>query len=269
MSWRDVALDEVLLQGAAERVGGEDVVAHRREDLRRVLRRALGDAGLLLERGDAARVVELDDAELRRLLGGHGDGRHGHRRPRLDMGVEHLAGVDAVDVVGAEHEHVRRLLVVEQVHVLVQGVGGPEEPAGTAPHLGRHRRDVVAERRRQPPRQGDVDVEAVALVLGQHDDLAVVAVDQVGEDEVDQPVVTPERHGRLRPVGGQRHQPLALPAGEDDRQDTGLVLQGHASHCAQRRHGAASGSQRPGAGRGRTACPGRDLNPHALASSGF
>ena len=60
-------------------------------------------------------------------------------------------------------------------------------------------------------------VEAVRLVLRQHDDLEVAGVDEVGEREVDQAVDAAERHRRLGPVGGQRHQPLALAAGEHDR----------------------------------------------------
>ena len=62
-------------------------------------------------------------------------------------------------------------------------------------------------------------VERVGLVLRQHDDPQVAAVDDVGEREVDQPVDPRERHRRLRPVGGQRHQPLSLTTGQDDGQD--------------------------------------------------
>ena len=84
--------------------------------------------------------------------------------------------------------------------------------------LGRDRGDVVAEHRRHPPGLGDVAVEAVGLVLRQHDDLEVAGVHDVGEREVDQPVDAGERHRRLGPVGGQRHQPLALTSGQDDGQ---------------------------------------------------
>ena len=49
--------------------------------------------------------------------------------------------------------------------------------------------------------------------------LQVAGVHDVGQREVDQPVDAAERHRRLGPVGRQRHQPLALAAREDDRQD--------------------------------------------------
>ena len=53
---------------------------------------------------------------------------------------------------------------------------------------------------RQPPGGRDVAAEALALVLGQHRDPELAGVDEVREGEVDQPVVFPERHRRLRPV---------------------------------------------------------------------
>ena len=59
----------------------------------------------------------------------------------------------------------------------------------------------------------------VALVLRQHDDRRKPRVDEVREHEVDQPVDAAERHRRLGPVGGQRHQPLALAAGQHDPQN--------------------------------------------------
>ena len=62
-------------------------------------------------------------------------------------------------------------------------------------------------------------VEAVRLVLGEHDDLEVAGVHHVREREVDEPVDAAERDRRLGPVGRERHQPLSLPASEDDDQD--------------------------------------------------
>ena len=65
-------------------------------------------------------------------------------------------------------------------------------------------------------------IEAVALVLGQDDDLEVAGVGEVGQREVDQPVAAAERDGRLGPVVGQREQPLALSPGQDDDEDMGF-----------------------------------------------
>ncbi len=62
-------------------------------------------------------------------------------------------------------------------------------------------------------------VQAVALVLGQHHDPVVAAVGQVGEREVDEPVVAAERNRRLGALAGQREQPLALAPGEHHREN--------------------------------------------------
>ena len=66
---------------------------------------------------------------------------------------------------------------------------------------------------------GHVRVEAVRLVLRQHDDLEVAGVDDVGQGQVDEPVDAGEGHGGFGPVRRQRHEPLALATCEDNRQD--------------------------------------------------
>ena len=65
----------------------------------------------------------------------------------------------------------------------------------------------------------DVAVEAAGLVLGQDEDLAQAAVDAVGQGEVDDAVQAAERDGRLGPVAGERLEPRAPAAGQDDGQD--------------------------------------------------
>jgi hypothetical protein len=75
-----------------------------------------------------------------------------------------------------------------------------------------------------------VEVEAVALVLGENDDLEVAGVGQVRENEVDDAVVAAEGHGRLGPVGGQRGQPLSLAAGQHHGEDPGS---GHDAYRSQ------------------------------------
>src|SRR3712207_8342823 len=54
---------------------------------------------------------------------------------------------------------------------LFRSVGAAGVPARAEALLGGHRGDVVPQHLRQPPRRGDVPVEAVALVLGEDGDL--------------------------------------------------------------------------------------------------
>src|SRR5207247_3563458 len=83
-----------------------------------------------------------------------------------------------------------------------------------------HDVDELAQRVAHVPLPGHVDVpvEAHRLVLREQQHLAEVAVDAVGECEVDDPVAAAERHGRLGPVAGQRLRTRPLAAGQDDRQ---------------------------------------------------
>ena len=56
------------------------------------------------------------------------DAGHRHAGARLDVLLDHLPRIHAVDVVGAEHADVVGPLVVDQVEVLVDRVGGAGEP---------------------------------------------------------------------------------------------------------------------------------------------
>jgi len=136
--------------------------------------------------------------------------------------LDHLPRVHPVHVVGAEHDDVVGLVVVDQVQALVDGVRAAGEPARAQPLLRRHRGHVVAQQGGHPPGGGDVPVQRMRLVLGQHADPQIPTIDQIGQNEVDQPVVAAERDRRLGAVGGERPQPLALTAGEHDPEHAGL-----------------------------------------------
>ena len=162
------------------------------------------------------RGVDLDDAELvgeRDRLADRGDGR---RQARFDVRVDHLAEVHAVDVVGADDDDDVGLLVVDEVEALQDRVGRAREPALAEPLLRGHRGDVGVQQPVHAPRLRDVPVEAVRLVLGEHDDLPQTRVQQVRQREVDESVLPAERHRRLGAVFREGHEPLALAAGEDD-----------------------------------------------------
>ena len=135
------------------------------------------------------------------------------------MLVDHLPWIHAVDVVRAEDADRVWPLVEDEVEVLVDRVCRAREPARAAAHLRGNGRHVVPHQRREVPGRRDVAVEAVALVLRQHDDPAEAGVDEVREREVDQPVVAAEGDGGLRAIGRQRCEPLAFPAGKDDGED--------------------------------------------------
>ncbi len=217
-------VQRVLLQRVDQHVGGEQVVAHGHERLVRRVAQA-GRIGRLLQESDHPAVhIGLDNAEVAGLGAWLAQAGHGHPGAGLQVLVHHLARVHPVDVVRAEHRDVGGRLVVHQVEALVDGVGAALVPARAQPLLRGHRRDVLAGQRGQPPCGADVPVQRVRLVLGEHADSTDRAVHQVGQHEVDQPVHPAEGHGRLGPVGGQRHQSLALATGQHNAENVGILV---------------------------------------------
>src|SRR3974390_2606994 len=78
------------------------------------------------------------------------------------------------------------------------------------------------------------------LVLSENADPQITGIDEVGEHETDQPIGTTEGNCGFGPVRGQRVQPLALTAGQDNAQHVwrfphGSKLSAVAYRC-QRNH---------------------------------
>ena len=79
----------------------------------------------------------------RRLGAGHPDAGHGGAGAAFDVELHHLLGVHAVHVVGAENHDVVGIFVVDQVHRLVDRVGGAGVPARAEALLRGNRGDVL------------------------------------------------------------------------------------------------------------------------------
>ena len=217
-----VVIGIVVLGVGADRVDehlrGEDVVAHRHESLVGVVGRAGRIRRLLDEFLDPARLVGVDAAERGCLDAWHPDTRDGGACAAFDVEMQHLLGIHPVHVIGTEHDDVVRILVVDQVHRLVDRVGAACVPARTEPLLRRDGCDVLPCQAGQPPVLRDVPVQGMRLVLGEHADSQIPGVDEIGQDKIDQAVRAAERNCRLCPVGGQRVEPLTFSACEDNAQ---------------------------------------------------
>ena len=243
----------VLRDYLSQQPGIEYVVAHRGVGDIRVVRSWFWSSRLLVEGNDAVGVVCGNDPEGAGLRHRHPDA--GHRDPcsRLQMLVNHLAGIHPVDVVGSEDEDMVWSLVGQYVEVLKDRVGRSRKPIGAASHLGGDRGNVVAEHLRHAPSQRYVTVQAVALVLREHCDLAVAAVDEVGERKVDEPVDTAEGDCRLGSISRQRVEAPAFPARQHQRDELGRS--GHPAKLAYRglatlrHHGDPSRGTVPGGAR--------------------
>ena len=77
----------------------------------------------------------------------------------------------------------------------------------------------------QPIGLRDVAVERRRVELRQHEDALQPGVQAVADRDVDQPVLPADRHGRLRAHVGEREEPGAASAAEDQCEDVFHVLQ--------------------------------------------
>ena len=105
--------------------GLEDVDPHVGQGPLRLARDRAGVFRLFLERRDAPVVVHREDAERRGLGQRDLDGRHGRDRAARFVALDQAREVHLVDVIARKDDDVARPFLLEQIDVLVDGVGGP------------------------------------------------------------------------------------------------------------------------------------------------
>ena len=159
----------VLLELAQEHVGLEDVVAHRGEaHVSGCPASSAGSSTFSWKRDDAPVGADLEDAEVARLAPRHRDGGDRRVGARLLVEGDHLPDVHLVDVVAAEDADELRLLVVDDVLALPDGVGRAAVPGLARALLRGDGLDELIEDGREAPVSRDVLLERRALVLREH-----------------------------------------------------------------------------------------------------
>ena len=136
------------------------------------------------------------------------------------MRLDHLRVVHPIEVIARENHVVVGVVPGEVPGRLAHGIGRSLVPMRIVRRLlgGEDVHEPAAEQI-HPIGQRDVAVERRRVELRQHEDAPDVGVDAVADGDVDQPVLAADRHGRLRPMLGERKEPRPLPAAQDDRQD--------------------------------------------------
>jgi hypothetical protein len=95
------------------------------------------------------------------------------------------------------------------------------------PHLRRNDGDeLLGKDRREHPGTADMLDQRLRLVLDQKIDRENLRIDQVRENEVDDPETVAERNRRLRSMLGQWTEPRAFAARQDERENVGQM-----GHC--------------------------------------
>ena len=119
-------------------------------------------------------------------------------------------------MIAGKDEHIVGIVLVHELPVLPDGVGGAAVPAAhlALGHVGGQHEDAAVVAVQVPVLAGaQIRVEGQGAVLGQHAHGVEAGVDAVAEGEIDDPVLAAEGNGRLGHVGGEYAQPAALAAG--------------------------------------------------------
>ena len=175
---------------------------------------------LLDEPGHPAGVGHAQQAEPGRVLLLHRDGGDGHVRLLLDVRLVQVAEVHPVELVAGQDEDVLGVLALDVGNVLADRVGRALVPVGGLVRLlGGEHLDEPAVEHVELVRVADVPVEAGREELGEDVDAGEPAVEAVADRDVDEPVFTGDRDGRLGPLAGEREQPTAPAAAEDEGED--------------------------------------------------
>ena len=135
-----------------------------------------------------------------------------------DMGFEHPGIVHLVDMVAGEDEHEVRVLLLEGIEVLIDGIRRSTVPVFADSFLGRDDVDVLVQFGMEHiPSHLDMMGEGFRLVLRQDMDPAYAGVEAVGESEIDDSIEPSKRDSRFRPHVGEGAKPFPLAARHDQR----------------------------------------------------
>ncbi|MNT22280.1 hypothetical protein D3C72_1576590 [compost metagenome] len=206
---------KILLQQLIEVVGVEDVDPHGGQRCVGFARHGGRVGGLLDEGVDLAALIHRHHAKGAGLLARHLDAGHRHPAAQVDVIEQHGGVIHLVDVIPRQHHHVFGAVLANDVHVLVDRIGGAAIPADFVNALlGRQQFDefvhLVAQ---EGPARLQVTQQTVGLVLGDHADPADPGVDAVGENEVDDAELATKMNGRFCPAVRQLLEPTASPPG--------------------------------------------------------
>ena len=175
---------------------------------------------LFVESEDASVVIGFDNAEFRGELSVEGNGGDGDFGAASHVEIDHAADIHAVDVIASEDGHNVRVGLLDQIDVLKNGVGSSLIPGFV---LGAHLRgdvndEVALQQAAELPSLAEVLEQRLAAELGEHIDGVDSGIDEIAQDEIDDPIFAAERDGGLGTFPGKRKEPGSFTAGEDDAQ---------------------------------------------------
>src|SRR5271157_1914186 len=211
----------VRLEQIHQRALGENVIAHGGVDLAGIAGDG-GRIGIFLVKGhDASILAGLNDAEFAGVLSGCGYGGDRHLRVPGNVEGDHAGDVHAVDVIGAEDGHHVRVRLLDEIDVLQDSVGRTLVPGfGLGTHLRRYWDNKVARQQStELPYLAQMLKQRLAAELGEHIDRVDSGIDEIAEDEIDDPVRASEGNRWLGAIPSEGKQAGSLATGEHNAQN--------------------------------------------------
>ena len=201
-------LFKILDQGICR----EDVYSHRCLRALRMLR-------LLSELRYPSILIGRHYSESGRFL--ERDVYDGYRAVRLvrNMLFEHYRIIHLVDVVAGQYQHVLRVVLLDELYILIDSVRCSLEPVSALLRLIRRQYVQAPEPQIEVPRaaRAKIVVQLKRLILSQDSDRIYAGIDTVGQRKIDDPVPCTKRNCRFRDIVGQRSQSASLTACEEHR----------------------------------------------------
>ena len=114
----------------------KDINPHIGQDEIRMAGNGLGNFGFLLEADDPILLIDLKNPELPGKILVHLDDRRGEIGLFLQVVGDHLHVVHLVDMVAGEDQDQIRSIQLQNIDVLVDGIGRPQIPILPHPLLG-------------------------------------------------------------------------------------------------------------------------------------
>jgi hypothetical protein len=277
--------DDVLAEVARRPLGGgvaaqllhqearlEHVDTHRCERIVRLVRDARRVLGLLDEIDDAVAAINMHHAEAGGFHARHLEAADGDIGAGVHMLAQHDFVVHLVDVIAGQQHDVARAVVLDDVHVLVNGVSGSLVPLRLAHPLrrGQHVKTFVSFRAEEVPAALQVADQRVRLILRRDRDAADARVERVTQREIDDTRLAAEIDGRLGAAVRQVVEPSAAPSRKHighrlarERRRCPVVC--HLSLLARINPGRILRSRSPAAARRGPHKPASSSSPHCSA----
>ena len=135
------------------------------------------------------------------------------------MLFEHYRIVHLVNVVARKYQHVLRIVLLDELYILIDGVRCSLEPVSALLRLIRRQYVQAPEPQIEVPRaaRAKIVVQFKRLILSQDSDRIYAGIDTVGQRKIDDPVPCTKRNCRFRDIVGQRSQSASLTACEEHR----------------------------------------------------